>query len=337
MYAKIWKLDQEWLNIGPHISEILEKTKALYDDGGNWMTFKERIISHTVSRVPTIQKLERPDGMVLNWMSVPLPDGASLMTYDDITDSSLVEKSLRERNEALEQADVLKSRFLANVSYELRSPLTTIKGFTEMLLNTKYFRETTVKQKEYLNAIGSASNDLTMLISSILDIASIEAGYMKLAVEEFDLYQMLTELFESVQTKISQSGLTMRLDCLPSIARVSGDKNLLKQAVTNMIFNSVKYSKRGGNILLSASTEDEDEVIITIEDEGVGMQSNMVDIRNPQKTPKAQAMYESSASLSLSIARSLIELHGGKFTIVSGRNSGNKVICTFKRKLKNAA
>jgi len=337
MYAKFWGLDQDWLNTGPHISEILEKTKELYDYGKTWSAFKERIISHTVSRAPTIQKLERSDGMVLNWTSVPLPDGASLMTYDNITDSSLVEKSLRERNDALEQADMLKSRFLANVSYELRSPLTTIKGFTEMLLNEKYFRETTLRQKEYLNAIDSASNDLTMLISSILDIASIEAGYMKLTIEEFDLYQMLMELFEAVQLKISQSGLIMQFDCSPAIGRISGDKSRLKQAVTSIIFNSVKYSKRGGSILFSAHAKNNDEVAITIEDDGVGMQGNvLVDMKNPPKVAKEQAIYEFSASLSLSIARSLIELHGGKFTIISGRNFGNKVICTFKRKLKNA-
>jgi len=334
MYAKLWGLDQDWLNTGPHISEILEKTKELYDYGTNWAAAKERIISHTVSRQPVIQKLERPDGMVLNWMSVPLPDGASLMTYDNITDSSLVEKSLRERNDALEQADVLKSRFLANVSYELRSPLTTIKGFTEMLLNKKYFRETTPKQKEYLSAIDSASNDLTLLISSILDIASIEAGYMKLIVEEFDLYQMLSELFEAMQPKISQSWLIMQFDCPHGIGHISGDRSRLKQAVTSIISNSVKYSKRGGYISLSARAEGDDEVAVIIEDDGVGMQGNtLVDAKNPPKTAKEQAMYESSAGLSLSIARSLIELHGGKFTIISGRNFGNKVICIFKRRL----
>lgn len=337
MYAKIWELDQDWLNTSPHISEILEKTKILYNADKDWAALKERIISHTVSRLPTIQKLERPDGMVLNWTSVPLPDGASLMTYDDITDSSLVEKSLRERNDALEQADILKSRFLANVSYELRSPLTTIKGFTEMLLNEKYFRDTTEKQKEYLNAIDSASNDLTMLISSILDIASIEAGYMKLTVEEFDITQMLMELFEFIKPKINQSGITLRFNCPPNIGRISGDNTRLKQAITSIIFNSMKYSKRGGNISLSAHAEDNDKVVITIEDDGVGMQGNTLgDTKNLSKTAKVQAMYESSASLSLSIARSLIELHGGKFITISEPTFGNKVICIFKRKLKNA-
>jgi len=336
MYANFWKLNEEWLAAEPHISEILEKTRELYNYGDNWEAFKERIISHTVSRLPTIQKLERKDGMVLNWASVPLPDGASLMTYDDITDSSLVEKSLRERNEALEQGDALKSRFLANVSYELRSPLTTIKGFTEMLLNEKYFRETTARQKEYLNAINSASNDLMMLISSILDIASIEAGYVKLSPEEFDLYEMLVSLVEFITPKIVENGLNIIFACPPDIGHLNGDKARIKQAIISIISNSIKFSKRGGNISLTAWPEGGEKIILKIEDDGVGMHRNTImDLRNPLKNLKDQAAYrESSASLSLSIAKSLIELHGGNFTLISEQNFGNKVICTFKRKLK---
>src|SRR5690606_32392126 len=111
----------------PHITEIVERCKDLfiYDD---WESFKNAHIEHIQLRDFKAKRLERSDGKMIDWRKVPLPDGATLITHLDVTDSTLVEHSLRERNEALQAADRLKSEFLANVSYELRSPLTSISG-----------------------------------------------------------------------------------------------------------------------------------------------------------------------------------------------------------------
>ena len=144
-YLKLWDIDAEMARTEPHIRDIVEKCKSLYvfDD---WDTFKQNHIQKFQAREFLSQQLELTNGKVIDWRKVPLPDGATLITYLDITDSTVVERSLRERNEALQEADKLKSEFLANVSYELRSPLTSISGFSEML-RQEYFGPLSEKQR----------------------------------------------------------------------------------------------------------------------------------------------------------------------------------------------
>ena len=123
----------------------------------------------------------RVDGSVIDWALVPLPDGASLFTFQDVTDSIRVERALRDRAEAMETADRLKSEFIANISYELRTPLTAIVGFAEILEN-QFFGELNERQLEYSRGIVQSSVQLTTLINDILDLASIEAGHLELEI-----------------------------------------------------------------------------------------------------------------------------------------------------------
>ena len=109
--------------------------------------------------------------------TMPLPDGATLVTFQDITDTVNVERALRESNEALEAADAIKIDFVHHVSYELRSPLTNIIGFAN-LLGDPPFGPLTDKQREYLGYITTSTNALLALINNILDLATIDAGAM---------------------------------------------------------------------------------------------------------------------------------------------------------------
>lgn len=150
-YLRLWNLPEETAKSEPHVRDIIEKCKPLYvyED---WDKFKQSHMQQLQTREIKSQHLERADGKVIDWRKVPLPDGATLITYLDITDSARLERSLRERNEALQEADRLKSQFLANVSYELRSPLTSISGFSEML-SQGYFGPLSDKQREYVDGI----------------------------------------------------------------------------------------------------------------------------------------------------------------------------------------
>ena len=120
-------------------------------------------------------KLLRKDGSIIDCASVPLPDGSVLFTYRDVTDQARVEQALRERAEAMEASSRVKSEFIANMSYELLTPLNSIMGFTEML-GRQYAGKLTAQQMEYTRGIADASHQLTLLIDDILDMAQIEGG-----------------------------------------------------------------------------------------------------------------------------------------------------------------
>ena len=116
VYARIWQLDENFLRGEPHVAEIAEAGRRLIDNDGKWREHKAKIISHTLDRTPRFPRVERADGVVIEFAGVPLPDGRMLFTYLDVTDSTRIERALRDRTEALEAADRLKSEFIENVS-----------------------------------------------------------------------------------------------------------------------------------------------------------------------------------------------------------------------------
>ena len=159
---------------------------------------RREFIAHVSERARSSLRLSRRDNTVLDCAFVPLPDGATLVTYLDISDSVQVERALRERTEALETADRLKSEFVANVSYELRTPLNTVIGFTEILVN-QYFGPLNERQLEYARGVLESSQQLLSLINDILDLATIEAGLIVLEVESVDVHSVLVSMLNLVQ------------------------------------------------------------------------------------------------------------------------------------------
>ena len=147
-------------------------------------------------------KLERKDGSVLDCMTMPLPDGATMLTFQDITDTENVERALRERNEALETADQMKVDFVHHVSYELRSPLTTIIGFAHFLTDPAT-GPLTPKQAEYLGYITTSTNALLAIINNILDLATIDAGAMTLELGPVDIRKTIEAAAEGIQDRLA--------------------------------------------------------------------------------------------------------------------------------------
>ncbi|HEY7688174.1 MAG TPA: PAS-domain containing protein, partial [Dongiaceae bacterium] len=192
-FARIWGLEPQQLENEPHVSVIVDAIRRFFAQGPFWGRLRNRIISRVADRDARSGRIERTDGSVLIFSSLPLADGGCLYTYLDVTDSQRVERALRERNAALEAADRLKSEFIANVSYELRTPLNTIIGFAE-ILDLQYFGQLNERQVEYSRGIVEASQRLLSLINDILDIASIEAGYLQLDLAPVDIRGLLANL-----------------------------------------------------------------------------------------------------------------------------------------------
>ena len=327
-YAQIWKLAPEQLAGEPHVSELVEATRSFFEVPGSaerWPQLKQRVIDRLTGRVGESERLQRSDGSILQATIVPLPDGNVLLSYLDVTDSTRVERALRERNEALETAGRLKSEFIANVSYELRTPLNAIIGFAEILAN-QYFGELTPRQLEYSRGILDSSHRLMSLINDILDLATIEAGYMTLERQPVDIHTMMSSVVTLARERARNQNLNLSFECPADIGLLMGDERRLKQALFNLISNALKFTPSGGTIALSARREGE-EVALIVADTGVGVpredQARIFE-KFERGNPQARA---SGPGLGLSLVKSFIELHGGRIELASSPGSGTTITC----------
>jgi signal transduction histidine kinase len=324
-YRKIWGLGAADLTGEPHISEIVEKTREFYDDRGDWPAVREAVIARIIDGAPTAGPLDRRDGSVLQLATMPLPDGNVLLTCLDVTDTARVERALRERNEALETAGQLKSEFIANVSYELRTPLNGIIGFAEILAN-QYFGTLNQRQLDYSRGILDSSHRLLSLINDILDLATIEAGYLVLETGPVDIHEMLEAIMTLTRERARNQDLDLALACPAAIGTIEADERRLKQALFNLISNAIKFTPSGGSIKVEASRDGSD-LVLAVSDTGVGIPSaDQARIFDKFERGNAQ-LPQSGAGLGLSLVKSLIELHGGEVTIESSPGSGTTVSC----------
>src|ERR1700726_3311563 len=321
-YAQVWQLATADLTAEPHVSDIIEKQRAFFDDGDDWADLKRRIIARLTAHGAATTRLERQDGSILQAVTVPLPDGNILLSYLDVTDSTRVEHALRERNEALETAGRLKSEFIANVSYELRTPLNAIIGFAEILTN-QYFGELSARQLDYSRGILDSSHRLLSLINDILDLATIEAGYMTLETQELDIHTLLSSVLSLSRERARNQNLELSLVCPADIGALVADERRLKQALFNLISNALKFTPPGGTVRIEAERR-ESELLLTVADSGIGVppsdQARMFE-KFERGTPR------SGAGLGLSLVKSLIDLHGGAVTIDSAAGRGTTITC----------
>jgi signal transduction histidine kinase len=324
-YAQVWQLSPVDLVGEPHVSEIIEKQRAFFDDGGDWTELKRRIIARLTAHLAENERLARRDGSILQAATVPLPDGNILLSYLDVTDSTRVENALRERNEALETAGRLKSEFIANVSYELRTPLNAIIGFAEILTN-QYFGELTPRQLDYSRGILDSSHRLLSLINDILDLATIEAGYMTLETTDLDIHTLMSSVLSLTRERARKQNLKLDFDCPTDIGSLVGDERRLKQALFNLISNAIKFTPAGGTVRLAARRAG-DRVSLIVADTGIGVpredQARVFE-KFERGNPSAR---QSGPGLGLSLVKSFIELHGGTVEMDSRPGVGTTVTC----------
>jgi len=244
-----------------------------------------------------------------------------------VSDTVNVERALREKNEALEQADEIKLEFVHHVSYELRSPLTNIIGFANLLGDTA-FGPLTLKQLEYLAYITTSTNALLALINNILDLATIDAGAMTLNLSEVDIRASMEAAAEGVQDRLAKDQLTLRIDAPGTIGSFTADERRLRQILFNLLSNAVGFSPPGGTVTLSAERRT-DTVVFSVSDHGPGIPPDSQDRVFDLFETDSMGSGHRGSGLGLSLVRSFVQLHGGTVSIDSTLGKGTTVTCVF--------
>jgi signal transduction histidine kinase len=325
-FARMWRLSPQQLADRPHIEKITTLSRPLHGDHPTWQALRA-VVTAIDNRAAIEDRLERRDGSVVDCSTVPLPDGATLVTFHDVTDSVNVERALRERNEALEDADKIKIDFVHHVSYELRSPLTNIIGFVH-LLGDPATGPLAAKQREYLDYITVSTDTLLALINNILDLATIDAGRMQLNLGAVDIRATMAAAAEGVQDRLVGSGLVLDIDAADDIGSFIADERRLRQILFNLLANAVSFSPAGATVTLKAERR-ADAVVFSVSDRGPGIPPDVMEKVFDWFETHSLGSHHRGTGIGLSLVRSFVELHGGAVTIASVVGEGTTVTCTF--------
>jgi signal transduction histidine kinase len=286
---------------------------------------KAAIVDLPEHRKSRTARIERTDGRIFDCAALPLPDGATLMTSLDVTAGVNIERALTERNQALIAAEKLRNDFVNHVSYELRTPLTNIIGFTQLLADPR-IGPLTERQREYVGYVMSSSTALLAIVNDILDLATIDAGVMELDLAEVDIAETVDGAIEGLQDRIKEARIRLEKRIPRDIGAFVADGKRIRQILFNLIANAISFSKEGGKITVRAR-RGADFVDFTVDDEGAGIPRDFLPTAFDRFASRARGEVRGGAGLGLSIVKSFVGLHGGSVAIESEEGHGARVTC----------
>jgi signal transduction histidine kinase len=258
---------------------------------------------------------------------VPLPDGNALLTFTDVSDTVKAEQALRDRTEALEAADRLKNSILANVSYEVRTPLTSIVGFAETL-ELGFAGKLSDKQQEYVIDIRKSSEELKAIIDAIIDLSAIDAGQMELQVTEIDIALLLTLAAETFADTLQRRKLHIEIEMASDVDSIVADQHRLEQILAQLLSNAAGFSQPGSTIKMGARKQGEN-MQFWVADKGHGIDPEFQHKVFERFQSKPRPGSHRGAGLGLALVKSFTELHGGKVSLVSKIDQGTTVVCNI--------
>ena len=326
-FCDLWGFDADVAEQKPHIEAIVRIGEPQELGSTIWSQMKDQIVGLPDARVPIAAKLVRKDGAVIECAALPLPDGATLLTFLDSSASAKVEKALLDRNEALVEAERIRNDFVKHVSYELRTPLTSIIGFTQLLAEGGA-GPLNPRQHEYAGVISKSSSALLAIINDILDLASIDAGALALRVEDVDVAESMRAAAEGVQDRLLEHGIDLKIVATGDVGTFRADGRRVRQSLFNLLSNAIGFSNAGQSVTLTALRR-ANEVVFKISDQGRGIPPEILDRVFDRFQSYPAGSRHRGAGLGLSIVRALVELHGGRVVIDSVPGVGTTVTCFF--------
>ncbi|MCL6251361.1 PAS-domain containing protein [Altererythrobacter sp. KTW20L] len=323
-FPEVWGIEPEFVDEHPHVDRLLDRITEVLARPGQRTAIGDVVRSATLDRRQRGGRVLLSDGRTLEFAGVPLPDGNGLLTVLDVTDSTKAEAALRDRNTALEEADAVKTRFLANMSYEFRTPLTSIGGFAE-LLQSGVAGELSAQGKDYVGAIISSVERLTSQIESVLDLTQSEAGLLPIAAEEVDLLSFVTNVVREREEAIEAKDIAVDLRGDKSAGSVMADKRQLGRAIGNILDNAITAVPTTTGRILVMLARRKSGVRIVVSDNGPGLRPGELARALDGYGLATDGSGKEKRGLGLPLSRQLIEAHGGKLDIQSEKGAGTTV------------
>jgi signal transduction histidine kinase len=328
-FTTVWHLDPEMVEARPHVDSVILRCKELAPAVDPWLDIRDAVVG-LESRVALSRRLDLADGTVLDCATQPLPEGATLLTLIDVTASVNVERMLIERNDALEKAAELRDTFVHHVSYELRSPLTNIIGFTQ-LLGDETVGALNHRQREYSDHIMRSSAALLVMINDILDLASVDAGSLELQRENLDVRATVDAAVRGLEDRLAEARIALTVDVPGDIGTLRADGKRVRQILFNLLSNAVGFSDPGQSVEITARRTPRD-LILGVRDYGRGMSPEIKELVFNRFESHTRGTRHRGVGLGLAIVRSFVELHGGRVELETEQGVGTCVNCIFPLK-----
>jgi signal transduction histidine kinase len=326
-FASLWKIDAGLLNDRPHIDRVASLCTARCEEANAFDEVRAIVVGLTDQRTGFETRLSCRDGGVLDCTAQPLPDGATLLTFTDTTAAVNVERALTERNQALTETEKLRNDFVHHVSYELRSPLTTVIGFAEMLSDGSA-GPLNKKQQEYADLVMRSSRALLAIINDILNLASIDADALGLVLEDVDIKETIQLCAEAVRDRLAESAIDLQVVAMDALGTFVADGKRIRQILFNLLTNAIDHSNPSQTVTLAALRRDE-EIVFKVTDQGPGIPAEVLNQVFDRVSRDDAGARHRSLGIGLSIVRSFVELHGGHVLIDSAPGAGTTVTCIF--------
>ncbi|MEQ1509610.1 MAG: PAS-domain containing protein [Sphingopyxis sp.] len=314
-FRRLWDVSEELLVGHPQLDQLLATIASKLEDPRQKNVLYEMVIGATGERQQRSGRIAFADGRQFDFSAIPLPDGNALFTLIDVSDSRRIERALRDRAQALEAADRVKADFLSRMSYELRTPLTSIGGFAEML-DSGYAGQLPDIAKGYVKAILSSTEALGQQIDTVLDLAQSEAGAMPLERKPINVAALIHEVLAATRAEAERAKVNIISDIRGAVGQISGDSKRLRQAFELILAHSLAafadplYAPADGRRILVFADGDATTAQIVVSDNGLGQEIG------------------GTHAVGLALAKQLIGAHDGRMEVVT-RSGEGAMIASF--------
>ncbi len=320
-FQRFWNVTPEQLLNAADFDAVVDLCVPRLHDMQFWRDLKARITDpDPKSRAPVEDEVVTADRRIVAYQSRPLPDGATLISFADVTDTRRLEGALRDREAALAETERLKREFVGSVSYELRTPLTTIIGYSELLeRGTEGLSD---RARGHVAAVRAAATQLARSINDVLDMAEIDAGELALDVEDVDVTGLMAEVTARWAPQAEVGRVALSVDPEADAGLIRGDARRLAQVLDHLVENAIRHTPPGGAVTLSAR-QAVGEVRLQVSDTGRGIpfhvQAHIFD--------RFVGQERGGPGLGLALVKSLVELHGGWVALESEPGAGASFTC----------